>query len=84
MPCFLVRIGKVLALNLTIISFPGDPGVGKTAIAEGLALRIVQGEVPESVCTRVFSLDLGAILATTACKSSYEIVSSFIRHRCLS
>lgn len=68
----LIAILSRLSKNNAVLL--GDPGVGKTAIAEGLALRIVQGEVPESVCTRVFSLDLGAILATTACKSSYEIV----------
>jgi ATP-dependent Clp protease ATP-binding subunit ClpA len=55
----------------------GDPGVGKTAIAEGLALRIIQGGVPESVVARVFSLDLGALLASTACKSAYEKVCPF-------
>ncbi|KAH7919635.1 P-loop containing nucleoside triphosphate hydrolase protein [Leucogyrophana mollusca] len=56
----------------------GDPGVGKTAIAEGLALRIVRGEVPESVVARVFSLDLAALLASTACKSAYEQVVKMI------
>lgn len=55
-------------------SFAGDPGVGKTAIADGLAYRIVTGDVPESVVARVFSLDLGSLLATTACKSAYEEV----------
>ena len=40
----------------------GEPGVGKTAIAEGLALRIVRGDVPENLkdCT-IFSLDMGAL-----------------------
>ena len=42
----------------------GEPGVGKTAIAEGLALRIVRGDVPEGLkdCT-IFSLDMGALVA---------------------
>lgn len=48
--------------------------MGKSAIAEGLALRIVSGNVPESVRARVFSLNLGALLASTACKSAYEQV----------
>ena len=46
--------------------------MGKSAIAEGLALRIVQGRVPEPLIARVFSLDLGGLLASTACKSAYE------------
>ncbi|KAG8965238.1 hypothetical protein FRC03_000783 [Tulasnella sp. 419] len=53
----------------------GDSGVGKTAIAEGLALAIARDEVPESVRARVFSLDLGALLASTACQAVYEEVS---------
>ena len=42
----------------------GEPGVGKTAIAEGLALRIVRGDVPEGLkeCT-IFSLDMGLLVA---------------------
>ena len=42
----------------------GEPGVGKTAIAEGLALRIVRGDVPEGLkdCT-IFSLDMGSLVA---------------------
>ena len=41
----------------------GEPGVGKTAIAEGLALRIVRGDVPENLKDRkVFSLDMGALV----------------------
>ncbi|KAL6298503.1 P-loop containing nucleoside triphosphate hydrolase protein [Sparassis latifolia] len=66
----LVSILSRLTKNNAVLL--GDPGVGKTAIAEGLALRIIQGQVPESVVARVFSLDLGALLASTACKSAYE------------
>ena len=46
--------------------FVGDPGVGKTAMAEGLALRIVAGEVPQEFLeTRIFALDMGSMLAGT-------------------
>src|ERR671920_1458414 len=46
--------------------YVGDPGVGKTAIAEGLALRIVQGEVPDVLASAViYALDMGALLAGT-------------------
>ena len=51
----------------------GEAGVGKTAIAEGLARRIVEGEVPEilSECT-VYSLDMGALLAGTKYRGDFE------------
>ncbi|KAG9317885.1 P-loop containing nucleoside triphosphate hydrolase protein [Chiua virens] len=58
----------------------GDPGVGKTAIAEALALRIVNLEVPESLVARVFSLDLTSILASTQCKLAYEQIIMDILH----
>jgi len=53
--------------------FVGDPGVGKTAIAEGLARRIVNGEVPDVLqdCT-IFQLDMGALLAGTRYRGDFE------------
>jgi len=51
----------------------GEPGVGKTAIAEGLALRIVRGDVPESLRDRqVFSLDMGALIAGAKYRGEFE------------
>ncbi|MGR3364292.1 MAG: AAA family ATPase, partial [Maritimibacter harenae] len=51
----------------------GDPGVGKTAIAEGLAKKIEQGETPEVLSkTTIFSLDMGALLAGTRYRGDFE------------
>src|SRR6187431_900625 len=51
----------------------GEPGVGKTALAEGLALRIHKGEVPEVLKgARVFALDLGALVAGTRYRGDFE------------
>ncbi|NNU79509.1 ATP-dependent Clp protease ATP-binding subunit ClpA [Halovulum dunhuangense] len=51
----------------------GDPGVGKTAIAEGLAHKIVHGEVPKVLAkTTIFSLDMGALLAGTRYRGDFE------------
>ena len=51
----------------------GEPGVGKTAIAEGLALRINRGDVPESLKTkRIVALDMGALVAGTKFRGEFE------------
>ncbi len=53
--------------------YVGDPGVGKTAIAEGLALKIQKGEVPEVLHgADVFALDMGALLAGTKYRGEFE------------
>ncbi len=51
----------------------GDPGVGKTAIAEGLALKITRGETPEVLSkSTIYSLDMGALLAGTRYRGDFE------------
>ncbi len=51
----------------------GDPGVGKTAIAEGLARKIVSGDIPEVLeNTTIYSLDMGALLAGTRYRGDFE------------
>jgi ATP-dependent Clp protease ATP-binding subunit ClpA len=53
--------------------YVGEPGVGKTAIAEGLALKIHQGEVPQVLRdAQVFALDMGAVLAGTKYRGEFE------------
>ncbi|MFP4307321.1 MAG: ATP-dependent Clp protease ATP-binding subunit ClpA [Desulfococcaceae bacterium] len=53
--------------------FVGDPGVGKTALAEGLALRVFEGDVPDLLKdVRIYALDLGALLAGTKFRGDFE------------
>ena len=53
--------------------FVGEPGVGKTAIAEGLARRIVQGDVPDVLMrSTIYALDMGALLAGTRYRGDFE------------
>ncbi len=53
--------------------FVGDPGVGKTALVEGLALRIQQGQVPQPLrSAEIFALDMGAVLAGTKFRGEFE------------
>ena len=70
----LEEISHVLAKrNKSNILMVGDPGVGKTAIAEGLAKKIVDGEVPEYLKPfTVFNLDIGSLLAGSKYRGEYE------------
>jgi len=53
--------------------FVGDAGVGKTALAEGLALKVVQGDVPKAFLdTEIYSLDMGTLLAGTKFRGDFE------------
>ena len=67
-------IAQVLAKrNKSNILLVGDPGVGKTAIAEGLALKIVDNDVPEYLLDKtVYSLDVGSILAGSKYRGEFE------------
>jgi ATP-dependent Clp protease ATP-binding subunit ClpA len=66
--------------------YVGEPGVGKTALAEGLALKIHEGDVPDVLKeARVFALDMGAVLAGTRYRGDFEqrfksIVSELKKH----
>ena len=70
----LEEITQVLAKrNKSNILMVGDPGVGKTAIAEGLALKIVNGQVPEYLKDyTVYSLDIGSLLAGSKYRGEFE------------
>ena len=70
----LEEITQVLAKrNKSNILMVGDPGVGKTAIAEGLALKIISGEVPEYLKDYiVYSLDIGSLLAGSKYRGEFE------------
>jgi ATP-dependent Clp protease ATP-binding subunit ClpB len=50
----------------------GEPGVGKTAIVEGLAQRILKGDVPDSLQCKIFSLDMGALIAGAKYQGEFE------------
>jgi ATP-dependent Clp protease ATP-binding subunit ClpA len=76
-------IGRDIEINRTIQVlcrrsknnplYVGDPGVGKTAIAEGLAKRIVEGDVPEVLLdATIFALDMGTLLAGTRYRGDFE------------
>ncbi len=76
-------IGREIEINRTIQVlcrrsknnplYVGDPGVGKTAIAEGLAKRIVEGDVPEVLLdATIFALDMGTLLAGTRYRGDFE------------
>lgn len=76
-------IGRETELNraLQILSrrrknnplFVGDPGVGKTALAEGLALRIAEGSIPKTFAeAEIYTLDMGALLAGTKYRGDFE------------
>ena len=64
--CFFLR----RTINPVLI---GEAGVGKTAIAEGLAIRIMRGDVPDSLKNRkLFSLDIGALIAGAKYRGEFE------------
>jgi ATP-dependent Clp protease ATP-binding subunit ClpB len=74
---FFLRTQKGRLINVVIRTknnpvLIGEPGVGKTSIAEGLAQRIVNRDVPASLIARLFSLDMGALMAGAKYKGEYE------------
>ena len=70
----LVEVTEVLAKrNKSNVLFVGDPGVGKTAIAEGLALNIIDGNVPEYLLDYVvYNLEIGSLLAGSKYRGEFE------------
>jgi ATP-dependent Clp protease ATP-binding subunit ClpA len=63
-------IGKKKKNNAILV---GDPGVGKTSIVEGLALKIVNGEIPDYIAEyEIYSLDIGALMAGTKYRGDFE------------
>jgi ATP-dependent Clp protease ATP-binding subunit ClpB len=63
----------------------GEPGVGKTAIAEGIAHRIINGDVPETLKTKlIFSLDMGALIAGAKYKGEFEERLKAVIHEVIS
>lgn len=63
----------------------GEPGVGKTAIAEGLAHRIIDGDVPENLKTKqIYSLDMGALIAGAKYKGEFEERLKSVIHEVIS
>ena len=96
MPLWIYSIGRNLEIDRTIqiLSrrlknnplFVGDPGVGKTALAEGLALKIVKRNVPSLLLdAKIYALDLGALLAGTKFRGDFEerlkkVIDFFQKH----
>ena len=70
----LIELFKFYVVDKKIIHYLlGDPGVGKTAIAEGLAKRIIEKDVPEIILDAViYSLDMGSLLAGTRYRGDFE------------
>jgi len=77
----LVGRGEELERTIQVLSrrrknniiFVGEPGVGKTALVEGLALRVHQGKIPEALQnTQIFALDMGGLLAGTKYRGDFE------------